>query len=69
MLSNREFNLILSEKELRALEMIISCADETKMASSSKLALSMHKLKISDVFLALEKITDFIQENLKRDGE
>lgn len=65
----RDYNLRLTEDELHALEVILSCINSEKLVNTNALTLSLHHLKLSDIFLTLEKLQDFIAENIKRDGE
>lgn len=66
---DREYHLSLTEDELHALEVILSCVDSGKLVDTNALALSLHHLKLSDIFLTIEKLQDFISDNIKRDGE
>ncbi|MDH4127760.1 MAG: hypothetical protein OEV44_03330 [Spirochaetota bacterium] len=63
------FNLDFNENEVHALEIILSCVDSTKLANTNSLALSLHHLKLSDIFLTLEKLQDYIKKNIKREDE
>ncbi len=65
----RSFRLELTEEEIHALEIIISCIDSGKLANTNSLALSLHKIKLSNIFLTLEKIQEFIKMHIKRDDE
>ncbi len=65
----RSYKLLLTEKEVHALEVILSSIDASKLVTDNRLALSMHSLKYSDIFLTIEKIQDFIKEHIKREDE
>lgn len=64
-----KYQLQLDEKELQALEVIMCSVDLNKIVNTNELALSVHQIKLSDLFLTLEKIKDFIHTNLKREDE
>lgn len=61
--------LAFDEQEIHALEVILSCVDANKLVNTSAMALSLHRLKLSDIFLTIEKMQDYIQTNIKRDDE
>ncbi len=65
----KSFKLLLSEKEVHALEVILSSIDTAKLVNNNSLALSTHSLKYSDIFLTVEKIQDFIKDHIKREDE
>ncbi|MDH5682200.1 MAG: hypothetical protein OEZ36_11470 [Spirochaetota bacterium] len=65
----KTYRLSLTEDEIHALEVILSCVDATKLVSTNTMALSLHRLKFSDIFLTLEKIQSFIKEHIKREDE
>ncbi|HEO65034.1 MAG TPA: hypothetical protein ENI73_04090 [Spirochaetes bacterium] len=65
----KSYKLLLNEKEVHALEVILSSMDASKLVTDNKLALSMHNLKYSDIFLTVEKIQDFIKKHIKREDE
>ena len=64
-----QFQIKLSESELHALEIIIGCIDITKIVNTNTLALSLHHLKLSDIFLTVEKLQEFVKESIKREDE
>ncbi len=63
------YNISFTEEELHSLEVILSCVDYTKLVNTNKMALSMHHIKLSNIFLTLEKLKGFIQEKLSIDDE
>jgi len=65
----RSFQLNLNEQEIHALEVILSCVDPLKLVNTNSLTLSLHHLKLSNIFITLEKIQEFIKDNIKREDE